>query len=952
MIKKTHVALAAALVVLVVASAGPAAAQLETEAPDNSKRPLTHQDYDSWKRIQGEKISADGQWVLYAANPQEGDGELVVHHVVEGTEYRYPRGKDARFTTDASHVVFLIAPLEEDKKAARKEKKKPEEMPKAALGIMDLATGEVTTVERVKNFMLPEKAGGWVAYLKEGTASKRSAEGTEVEEKKAAGEPEKQKGGSESEEKKEFGTPLVLRSLTDGGEWSAKSVTEYRFTRHAEYLLYIVSSEEEPQTDGVYAYVPSTGVGSALLAGKGDYRRWAMDKNETRLAFVTDRDDQQADEPTFSLYGWKPGDAQATLWVSHSTTAGFPDGYAVSDKSDLAFNKGGEIVLFGIKERPQTRAAGDDDEADEEEKAVFDLWHWNDPYPQPQQLVMREEVENQTWESVYHIDSGSFVQLADEAVPDASLSRDGRVAFAQTNVPYTKLISYDGRYIDAYIIDTSTGQRVLAATKVFRRASLSPGGRFVIWFDDKDYDWYAYDIASGKTSNVTASLDVRLEREDHDTPNPAPPYGLAGWTDDDRSMVVNDRYDIWEVRPDGSGARMITEGYGRANGLSFRYLRLDPDATTIDPNAPMLLRATHEATMSSGFWRDRVNGSQPPSKLLMADKSFSTPVKAKEADLLLFTRSSFDEFPDLWVGDMDFAATKVSNLGAQMEPFIWGKAELRDFHSADGNPLKGIFMKPDNFDPAKRYPLLVYIYETLHQGLHRFRSPSPGTSINPSYYVSNGYLLWMPDIEYKTGYPGKDALKCVLPGINMLVEEGGIAPDRIGIQGHSWGGYQIAYMVTQTDIFAAAEAGAPVVNMTSAYDGIRWGSGRVRQFQYERTQSRLGASLWEVPLRYVENSPLFWADKISTPLLMLHNDGDTAVPWYQGIEMIMAMRRLGEEAYMLNYNGEPHGLRKRANQKDWTVRMAEFFDHFLKGDPAPAWMTEGIRAWEKGKTSK
>jgi dipeptidyl aminopeptidase/acylaminoacyl peptidase len=315
---------------------------------------------------------------------------------------------------------------------------------------------------------------------------------------------------------------------------------------------------------------------------------------------------------------------------------------------------------------------------------------------------------------------------------------------------------------------------------------------------------------------------------------------------------------------------------------------------------------------------------------------------------LLFSQSSFDEFPDLWVSDLDFKnMKKITDLGKQMAPFLWGKAELRDFHSADGKPLKGILFKPENFDPHQKYPMMVYIYETLHDGLHRFYDPSPGTSVNPAYYVSNGYVMWRPDIEYDTGYPGRDALKCVLPGVQMLIREGFIDPDRIGIQGHSWGGYQVAYMVTQTNIFAAAEAGAPVSNMVSAYDGIRWGSGMVRQFQYERTQSRLGASLWEAPMRYIENSPIFWADKVETPLLMIHNDEDGAVPWYQGIEYMMALRRLGKEAYMFNYNGEEHGLRKRVNQEDWTIRMQEFFDHFLKGTPEPDWMKNGIKAWEK-----
>ena len=413
-------------------------------------------------------------------------------------------------------------------------------------------------------------------------------------------------------------------------------------------------------------------------------------------------------------------------------------------------------------------------------------------------------------------------------------------------------------------------------------------------------------------------------------------------------FLIYDQFDVWAVSPDGKKRHRITEGYGREYHLSFRLTRLDRDAVAFKADAPLLLQATDTETMASGFYRDQVQGTALPQKLIMADKAYGYPAKAEKADRLLFTRQAVDEYPDLWTSDLDFTQVqKITDLGTQMDGYVWPQAELRSFKSADGIPLKGILLKPDNFDPNTKYPLMVYIYETLHEGLHRYRHPSPGSSINYSYYVSNGYLVWMPDIEYHTGYPGQDALKCVLPGIQMLIREGLVDEKAIGIQGHSWGGYQIAYMITQTDIFAAVEAGAPVSNMTSAYGGIRWGSGMVRQFQYEKTQSRLGGTLWEVPLRYIENSPVFWADKVNTPIMMMHNDEDDAVPWYQGIEYIMALRRLGKEAYMFNYNGEKHGLRKRVSQEDWTIRLAEFFDHHLKGAPMPDWMKSGIHAWDK-----
>jgi dipeptidyl aminopeptidase/acylaminoacyl peptidase len=933
------------------------------------KRPLTHDDYDSWKSISASAISADGNWILFIETPQKGEADLVVKNLNNGKEFRHAigftgegttshRSSNPQFSFDSAHVVFLVSPTQEEIKESKKKKddgldqargsENGQDNLKKKLGIMDLASGQVTLVERVKEFKLPEEGSGWMAYLKEAPAEVEKRADAKEKAEKAAPEVKEppQKKAEEEEEKKEekkkdYGTQLILRSLRDGQETAFESVLSFQFTKTGKYLFYTVSSKEKAETDGIYRIEPGQSSGIALLSGIGNYKQLAVNKNETQLAFVTDR---EADEPTFNLYGMEIGGPQAQLWVSHTSTAGFPEGMAVSDKTSPSFTENGKVVMFGIKEIPEPKKK--DEEEEEEEKPKFDLWHWNDPYPQPQQKVMAQRVKNNTWESVYHIDEKKFVKLADKDLPDVSLIPSGRIAWGMSIEPYTKMVSYYGSFYDVYLVDPKTGKRTLVKKKLFGRASPSPDGKYMTWFEDGN--WFVYDVAKNTAKNITESLGVRFDREDWDTPSPASGYGITGWTENDASLLVNDQYDIWEIKPDGSGARMITEGYGRNNDLSFRYVRLDREERSINPQAPLLFSVTNEETMATGFYSDQVSGTQPPQELMVADIRYSSPSKAKNADVFLWTRSGFDEFPDLWVSDPKFKnPRKVTNLGQQMEPFIWGKAELRDFSSSDGKPLKGILIKPDNFEQDKKYPLMVYIYETLHQGLHSYRNPSPGTSINISYYVSNGYVVWQPDIEYDTGYPGQDALKCVLPGIQMLIEEGSIDPEAIGIQGHSWGGYQIAYMITQTNIFAAVESGAPVSNMTSAYGGIRWASGMVRQFQYEHTQSRLGASLWEVPFRYIENSPIFWADKVQTPILMIHNDADGAVPWYQGIEYIMALRRLGKEAYLFNYNGEDHGLRKRVNMEHFTRMMQEFFDFHLKGAPAPKWMKEGILAWEK-----
>lgn len=932
-------------------------------APD--KRPLSHDDYDAWRSIVSPALSSDGRWALFLETPQDGEADLVVLELKTGKSHRHAigysgEGTDAEraarpeFSPDVTHVVFLISPTREQVKQAKKDKKKDKEEPKKQLGVLDLATGKVEVIDRVKSFKLPEKSGNRFAFLMESPPKEKPDSKEDAEKGKKTTKPEEEAGEEKKDEdekdkKKEYGTRLVLRSFQGEFRTEFTDVLEYVFSRAGDILAFSVSSEDKPERDGVYL-IKSAGAGAApLLTGKGVYSKLTVSRDGDRLAFLSDREDQEAETPTFNLYGWEKGDEAAALWVSHTRTQDFPDGMAVSDKSAISFSRDGRTLMLGIKEIPPAKEKDEEDE--EPEKARFDLWHWNDPYPQPQQKRMADEVRDNTWESVFHIEKGSFVRLAREGIPDVTLSDDGRVGFAQTLQPYTKRVSYDGRYVDVYVFDTATGEETLVKQELYGRAMLSPGARYVFWFVEGD--WYAYSIAAGTTANLTAELDVDFEQHDWDRPEPKGSYGIAGWTEGDAAILINDRYDIWEISPDGENARRITEGYGRTQGLQMRCQRLDRDERFIDPEASLLLRAVDQNTMAEGLFRDRVTGTGEPAKLLMVDRMLRPLIKARDAEVFLFSRMTYEEYPDLWTAGPEFKQPrKITDLGRQMDPFLWGTSQLRDFFSADGRPLKGILLLPDNFDPAGKYPLMVYIYETLHDMRHYYRHPSPGTSINLPSYVSNGYVIWMPDIEYETGYPGRDALKCVLPGIHMLVREGFIDPDAIGIQGHSWGGYQIAYMITQTDIFAAAEAGAPVSNMTSAYGGIRWASGMVRQFQYERTQSRLGDTLWKVPLRYIENSPLFWADRITTPVMFMHNDEDGAVPWYQGIEFIMALRRLGREAYMFNYNGEPHGLRKRVNQKDWSIRMAEFFDHHLRGAPKPDWMEHGIQAWDKPSKGK
>jgi dipeptidyl aminopeptidase/acylaminoacyl peptidase len=628
----------------------------------------------------------------------------------------------------------------------------------------------------------------------------------------------------------------------------------------------------------------------------------------------------------------------------NTATSGMPAGFAVSEFGKLTFSKDGSKLFFGTAPAPVAEP--------ETEPAKVDIWTWKDPLLQPMQKARGDEERKRTYQSVVHLKDRKFVQLASPDVPELTLTDGAGIAVGQSNVPYQQLISWDTEYDDIFLVDLRTGTRQKMLEKSQFGARLSPGGSYLLWYDDAARAWFSERTTPGaKAVNLTSMLKVPFENEKWDTPGDPAPYGSAGWTDGDRSVLLYDRYDVWEVKPDGSSARMITQGIGRDRKLIFRYQRIDPDEKAIPLAKPVLLSVTDDRTKATGFYRVSLAGKPAPERLMTGDKLFGGVIKAKNADTFVLTAQRFDEFPDLWITDGTFTnLKKVSDANPQQAAYLWGTAELIDYTNGDGKTLRATLFKPEDFDPAKKYPLLVYIYEELSDGLHRYVPPAPSrSSINVTRYVSNGYVVLEPDIVYDTGYPGQSAEKCVLPAVQKVVGMGFVDPAHIGIQGHSWGGYQITYLITRTNVFRAVEAGASVSDMVSAYGGIRWGTGMSRAFQYEKTQSRIGAPPWKAPLQFIENSPIFWVEKVHTPYLTMHNDDDDAVPWYQGIEFFTAMRRLGKEAYMFVYNGEKHGLRERENQKHWTVHMAEYFDYFLLGAPKPGWMEKGVPYLEKGR---
>jgi dipeptidyl aminopeptidase/acylaminoacyl peptidase len=890
------------------------------------KKPLNHTVYDSWKEISDQRLSSTGRHVVYNLNPQEGDGRLVIFDTQTSKSDSIPRGSEAKLNNDASYVICKIKPQNQAVKTAKRAKKKKEEMPKDSLGIYDLASGKLTKIAGVQSFKFPEKTGSWLAYMLESTPPVKTDDKAKPSKK-------------EKKESEENGYKLVIRNLQSGLEKTFGFVTDYEIDKYAKRLIFSTSGADSTMTSGVYSYDLQTQTSENIYKAKGKMKRLSLSEDAQQAAFVADLDTNTKTLIRLpKLLHWKKGDTQAKIIKDSENQSGLS---FVNEHFVPRFSKDGSRLFFGTNPKPIVA----DTNLLPEETVNVEVWSWTDKRLQPQQKVSLEQDKKKAYISVANLSDGKVFQLSDQQVPEIQLDKDlnNDVFLATSTEPYSnKHWDWHGTK-DIYVVSAKDGSHTRIATHVKGSPTLSPAGQYITWWSLADSAWFAYSIAKKNTIKLTDNKTVKFFDEEDDHPDYPNAYGSVGWLNDtdNPTFLVNDRYDVWQISLKDLAKTRLTKG--REKQIEYRYVRLDADEKYL---LTKLWKTTNTLSKAEGI--ANADGRQ----LFEENLGIGQISKAKIDTKVIFTKQSFQLSPDIYLADIEkFSSShkKISEANPQQKNYRWGTVEMVSWLAGDGTPLQGLLYKPEDFDASKQYPMMVYFYEKETDNLHRYIAPSPiRASINYSYFTSNGYLVFVPDIVYKDGNPGQSAYNCIIPGVLSLLNKGFVNKARIGIQGHSWGGYQTAYLITQTNLFRAAEAGAPVANMTSAYGGIRWESGLARQAQYEFNQSRIGGTLWEKPQHYIENSPLFYSPKVQTPLLMMHNDDDGAVPWYQGIEFYLALKRLDKPVWLLNYNGEKHGLIQRKNRKDWAIRMYQFFDHYLKDAPAPSWMKEGLPMIEKG----
>lgn len=907
-----------------------------------SKKPLNHDDILNWNRITETLIANDGQTIVYKTEPWKGDPILKIITPKGKELLSVVGGESAKISPNSAFVVFTINPLEAELHTLKLKKTKKEDMPLSKLAIFDIRNQILDTISKLKSYKMPDKGLSFIAY--------------QVEAEKDT--TKKEKSDSKKEKK---ALDLKLLNLETKVLQDFSAVSDYNFAEEGNTLVFASEGDKKEFETGIYLLNLESNNLKQVFSGKADFKQIAINESGSKIAFLADTNSDKKADKKYKLFSWNLYQEKAEMVLDNQHEA-LPENWEISTDGKISFAPTADRIFFGIA---PVKTIKDSTILDEDIPAL-DIWVWSEDVLQTEQLNTLKRDLNKSYQAVFHLDRKKMVQLEKEDFSGISLLNkgDANQAIAWSNKPYALLTMYEGspEHNDFYLVDLNTGESNQIIKDYRSTPQTSPDGKYVYWYNAMDTSWNTYSLEAEKMFKVSIAKSIQVADELNDIPNPPSSYRIAGWLKDDAALLIYDRYDIWRVDPENKFSPINLTLNGRTNKINYRLIRFDLEGSNsrsrfsqsnekgIDPTQLAYLSGHNEITRQEGYYQISFEKAQAPKVLFEGNYSLNTPLKAEETDAVLFTKENFETFPNLLLSDLTFKKIKqISDANPQQVDFNWGTAELVSWTSLDGKKLEGTLHKPANFDPNKKYPMIVNFYEKNSQGLFNYRMPEPHRStIDYHYYTSNGYIVFNPDIYYKTGYPGEDAFNCIMPGITSLIEKGFVDDKHIGAQGHSWGGYQVAYLATRTNLFAAIESGAPVVNMFSAYGGIRWGSGMNRSFQYEHTQSRIGKSIWESPLRYLENSPLFTLDKVTTPILIMHNDDDGAVPWYQGIEFFIGLRRLGKPAWLLNYNEADHWPLKIRDKHDFQIRLAQFFDHYLKGKPMPIWMKDGIPAVDKG----
>ena len=933
------------------------AAILTLPSPTSAQqRPLvTPDDYGRWEDLRGAELSPFGDWIAYVVTRVDEKSELRVRRLAEDSTRVFPWGSAPAFSPNGRWLSWAVdlppeerERLEESGEAARE---------KAA--VMDLEGGDTREFDAVSGRRF-DASGRFIALH---------------------GYPPDEPDGK--------GADLRIVTLSTGGETTFANVSEMAWSPDGSLLALSIATGTDVG-NGVQLYDAATGTLRPLDASGSSYRSLVWRDDSSDLAALRSRGDASADDTAYDVLAWRALDRRVEMAVLDGGTDGIPDTLEVVRHRAPAWSDDGGMISVGLrpvegedeeqadvpgdggagirKEAPSgdaERGEGDDPDAEtapaqestadaEPDLPDLQIWHTRDVRLFPEQQVSRGRDDARTLLAVWHLDEGRVVPLGSGLMASAQLLHGWEYALEDISEPYPWGAMFGRPYHDVWAVDTGTGERRRLLTRV-RYEWPSAGGDWLLSWDGSAY--HGLHIATGEMHDVTSELDAEFADTDYDTPTDVTPprgFGPGAWLEDDEAVLLYDKHDVWRVAPDGSGGTRLTGG--AETGTTHRVARVagDDDEPGLDPDSRPYLTLYNERTEQRGYarfargWAEARGqaGARDRSQaetLVLRDAFVGSLARADSADITLYSEERFDDPPDLFTAGPDLAdPTRVTNLNPFIDEVAWGRAELVDFVSEGGRDLQFVLLLPANFEQGSTVPTIVYTYEILSPQMHFFRTPSERDYYNYTAWTQHGYAVLLPDIVYTARDPGVSALESVRAAVAKAVEMGVTDPDAVGLIGHSWGGYQATYLPTRTDIFAASVAGAPLTDFVSFMGQLHWNPGIAEVSHWETGQARMEVPFWEDPEAHRRNSPIHEVHNMETPLLMAFGDEDGVVDWDQGTEFFNFARRAGKQMVLLVYEGEDHGFRQEANQKDYHRRIFEWFGHYLKGEPAPAWITDGV----------
>ena len=878
----------------------------------NPLRALTLDDYAQWQRLASPTLSPEGDWVAFVYQPNDGDTGLHLRATGSDKAFVIERGNRPTFSEDGRWASYSVTAEESDDKPKNKEAS--DEAVEPGVELLDLQTG------RKRRFA--------------------AATGSRFAKRSSHQAVQMPRGDTDAEHR---GADLLLVELETGRVENIGNVSSYAFDDSGEYLAYLIDAAHKAG-NGIYLRRLADGTTSVLDSEGKDYSQLTWQKDGQKLACLRGEEVIGKEEKRNTLLAFSDLELPdfGRVDLDPTPALGLTEGYVLSEKYQPQWSVDGMRIFVGIRAQQDEP----DEVKDDEKRSNVEVWHWLDERLQAQQEVQSGRDRDSTLLSVVHLAGDPrLAQLATDAMRTVRVDLYNDWALGQDNSLYRGDMDQEGGRSDYYRVELASGERRLLERSVRRGAQTSPDGRWFIF--ERNGEIYAKKATGGDAINLSKDTGIDFTDMTSDRTGEARTYGVAGWSSDGRFVVLNHRYDVYCVPLNTTGngelrAQNLTMGLGTERQIRFRYQRLDADERFIDLDSELCLSAYGDRTKHSGYYAVKLG--QQPRALIYEDRMVGGLQKAEQSDRVVFQKQTFVDSPNLFVSTTSFTeSTKVSDTNPQQAEFLWSPGRvLVDFVDTRGNELQATLALPAGYEEGKRYPMVIYFYEKMSQRHHQYSMPAYDDRPHMSTYASNGYLVLMPDIVSAPGKPGSSALDDVTSAARRVIELGYADPERIGLQGHSWGGYESSFIVTQTDMFACVVTGAPLTNLVSMHNILYGSTGNTNAPQIQWGQGRMDSHPWNNLEGYIEESPMHQAMKITTPFMILHGTEDGAVDWNQGLEFYVAAKRLGKEVILLSYEGEPHHLRRRENQLDFQRRMQQYFDHHLKDAEAPAWLREGL----------